>query len=584
MEQLAQAVDYLNLVLFTLVALAAAWQWRAGRGRAGLWAALTFGVLALVVNANRVLPEEPSNDLESLLRRLLIAVLALFPYLLYRFTAAFRPPPRGLERLAGLMTVVVVGWTFLIPEIPDEGEPRPASFIAFLVAFLVHWTVLSVIAAVRLWRAGRGEPNVARRRMQMLSVAATAITVALFIAAANPGDRAAVDLVTGLVATAAALAFLVGLAPPRVLRYIWRRPEQARLQETVAELIASTTEREVADKVLPPMTRIFGARGVALRSDDGRILGTYGVSEDDIAAARDLPPSDPEPNAEVLCLAIPSGSLLVWPGAYAPYFGRDELNLLRALAGLTGLALDRARLFAHEKEARLSLERADELKTQFVALAAHELRTPIASVHGIVETLNVRGDALSAEQRAKLEAALQQQAERMRVLVDQLLDLSRLDAEAVDIHPEPVPVRDRVEELVRAAAGEKADDVEIAVPPELEVAVDPAAFDRIVSNLVVNAFRYGAPPVVVEAERRDRHFRLAVEDHGRGVPSEFVPQPFDRFTRSEHSTRDAGGTGLGLAIARAYARAHGGELVYARAEPGGARFELVLPTAPENGR
>jgi signal transduction histidine kinase len=163
------------------------------------------------------------------------------------------------------------------------------------------------------------------------------------------------------------------------------------------------------------------------------------------------------------------------------------------------------------------------------------------------------------------------------VLVEQLLDLSRLDAEAISIDPELVSVRKRVEELVRSTAGERAADVQVEVPENLEASVDPSAFDRILSNLVANALRYGEPPVIVRAEQRDRHFRLAVEDRGPGVPPEFVPDLFERFTRSGRTQDRAIGTGLGLAIARSYANAHSGELVYEPASPTGARFELVLP-------
>jgi signal transduction histidine kinase len=119
--------------------------------------------------------------------------------------------------------------------------------------------------------------------------------------------------------------------------------------------------------------------------------------------------------------------------------------------------------------------------------------------------------------------------------------------------------------------------VQVEVPPDLEAAVDPAAFDRILTNLVANALRYGEPPVIVRAEQRDRHFRLAVEDRGPGVPAEFVPDLFERFTRSARAQERGIGTGLGLAIARSYANAHRGELVYEPASPTGARFELVLP-------
>jgi signal transduction histidine kinase len=101
--------------------------------------------------------------------------------------------------------------------------------------------------------------------------------------------------------------------------------------------------------------------------------------------------------------------------------------------------------------------------------------------------------------------------------------------------------------------------------------------DRVIGNLITNAFRYGQPPVIVSAERTDRHLRISVEDRGRGVEPEFVPDLFERFSRSDGSRASAVGTGLGLAIARSYARAHGGDLMYEDAAPSGARFKLVLP-------
>jgi signal transduction histidine kinase len=113
------------------------------------------------------------------------------------------------------------------------------------------------------------------------------------------------------------------------------------------------------------------------------------------------------------------------------------------------------------------------------------------------------------------------------------------------------------------------------------VDADPKAFDRIVSNLVVNAIHYGRAPITIAARQRDHHFRLAVEDRGAGVPHEFVPHLFDRFSRGADGCGD--GSGLGLSIAKSYAQAHGGELVYQSAHPHGARFELVLPRPHTGG-
>jgi signal transduction histidine kinase len=167
----------------------------------------------------------------------------------------------------------------------------------------------------------------------------------------------------------------------------------------------------------------------------------------------------------------------------------------------------------------------------------------------------------------------------MRRLVEQLLDLSRLDAASIAITREPILLRTHLEEIVSAAAAAQADDVDLEVSPDLRTVVDPVAVERIVTNLVTNALRYGDAPVTVSAEQTDRHLRIAVEDRGSGVEESFVPHLFHRFRRSSHSGSKGEGAGLGLAIAQSYAQAHGGDLFYTPAEPSGARFELVLPTA-----
>jgi signal transduction histidine kinase len=246
-------------------------------------------------------------------------------------------------------------------------------------------------------------------------------------------------------------------------------------------------------------------------------------------------------------------------------FTREDAQLLQLAAERAGLAIEKARL--HEDVLRL-----DQLKLDFVAVASHELRTPATSVYGITATLRERGDSLPEGQRAELEKVLWEQADRLRRLIEQLLDLSRLDARALSIDPRPLRVRAVVDDVVAALAGHRPADVIVEVDHDLDAVVDPVAFDRALSNLLSNALRHGAPPVLVTAERRDRHLRIAVEDAGPGVPPELVPRLFDRFERGEEGL----GSGLGLAIARAYAHAHGGDIVYDM-RTRGARFELVLP-------
>jgi signal transduction histidine kinase len=561
-KDVVAVVQYVNLGLYTVVALAAVWLWSRHRELAGLWAALAFVALALIVDVGPLLPDDPTTSGEKLALKILIAGLALFPYLLYRFAVSFKPPRRGLSLVIGGITLIVLTWTFTLPDIPREGEDWPTTFAIYVVAFTIHWTLLTIVVTYRLWTAGRGEASVPRKRMRLLALASVMITLSLLISVAGASDGSVASLVATLLASMSALTFLVGLAPPSILRTAWRRPETARLQAAIAELMGATSREEVVGHVLPPMAEIVGAEAVELRDREGELLGSSGNA----AADTD----------RIVTVDTPAGEVTLWTSTYTPFFGAEELALVRTLAALTALALDRARLFAHERELREALERADEIKTNFVSLAAHELRTPVATIHGLVETIQMRRSELQPAQVEELESVLRSQTTRMKSLVEQLLDLSRLEADAVDIHPTPLAIRPRVEEIVAASLGKDAGLVEIDVDSRLVAQVDPHAFDRIVSNLVVNACRYGSAPVRVSAEQNDRHFRVTVEDRGAGVPPEFVPDLFERFTRSPDS-RSRPGSGLGLAIARSYAQAHRGDLFYEEAQPHGARFQLVLP-------
>ena len=243
-------------------------------------------------------------------------------------------------------------------------------------------------------------------------------------------------------------------------------------------------------------------------------------------------------------------------------FVGDDVELLELVAARVAIAIERARV--HEQVVLL-----DQLKSTFVAIASHELRTPAAAVYGALATLAARGGELDETTRHELLRSGFEQADRLRRLIEQLLDLSRLDARGVAIEPKPIAL---ASVLAKIASETVPNDtpVRLEVPADLSLVADPAVLDRVVSNLLTNAVRHGKPPIVLAARQSDQEVRIAIEDSGGGVPEEMRARLFDRFERGATS-----GIGLGLAIARAYARAHGGDVVYDAAAP--ARFELVVP-------
>jgi signal transduction histidine kinase len=554
-------VGVINSVSLAALAVVAVRLWIIHRSSAAVWLALAFTAIGLLVTVGRLVPSHPHGAAEYLAQRLDIELLVLFPFLVYRFATTFVPPGLLLRRVVPALTIALTVFTFVLPHIPAAGESWSLGFTLYVVAFFVHWTLLSISVTVRLLYAGRGQPSVSAKRMHMLAFAAATLTIALLGTTFASDQSSPGALVVQLIALASILGFYLGIDPPRIVRAYWRMPEQTRLQEAWQGLVTLAVDRpEVAARIAAPAAELVGARGLVVIDGAGNELASWGTVDTNRVVIE-------EHGVTFVASTSP----------YAPFFGQDELRTLHTIAGLTATALDRVRLFEQEHETRLALERANELMTNFVALAAHELRTPVTTIHGFVQTLNHVGERLSEAQKVELREALEEQTHRMAALVEQLLDLSRLDADAVDVRPQVVELESRLRQVVAVAAPGRADQVEMNVPENACALVDPQILDHVVTNLVTNAFRYGRAPIRVTATAEDGRLRVAVEDSGPGVAREIEETLFDRFTRAGVARDRVAGAGLGLAIARAYARAHRGDLRYERGDPTGARFVVDLP-------
>jgi PAS domain S-box-containing protein len=330
-------LQYVNDALFVGLAGVCAVQWRRHGGKPAAWLALTFGVLAGVVVAGLAMSASPPTGAAGQwATKLLLAAVFLFPYLLFRFTAALDGPARRTELVASALAGVMLAATLALPALPAPGDPRPAWLGAYLAVVVVQWTATSLIVAVRLWRAGRGQPTAARRRMRGLSMGAAGLSLVILVAGAAPSVssrllRTATDVVT----LASALMFYLAFAPPAILRNAWRQTEQAMLRSAMGELKTATRPAEVAACLLPHVVGMVGGRGAALVEESGAVLGSFGE------------PPDDEPQVR---FGLSSGWLLVWGSPYTPVFGRQELELLRALGSLADLALERLRVANRDAE------------------------------------------------------------------------------------------------------------------------------------------------------------------------------------------------------------------------------------------
>jgi two-component system OmpR family sensor kinase len=240
--------------------------------------------------------------------------------------------------------------------------------------------------------------------------------------------------------------------------------------------------------------------------------------------------------------------------------------------------LRRLALTLNEMLARNDLAFARERR--FVADASHELRSPLAILKTGLEVA-LDGDSSKPELRAALASA-DAETDRIAHLASDLLTLAQADEGRLRIEPVPVPVSEAVERIQqrfaqRAFAQEREIIAEVA--PELVVQADPLRLEQALSNLLDNALRHGAGAVRISAARHHGKVDLHVSDDGPGLPADFLPVAFERFTLPQEG-RASSGTGLGLAIVQSIAEAHGGEARIVNRPGGGTDVWIALPEAP----
>ncbi|WP_202637949.1 sensor histidine kinase [Bailinhaonella thermotolerans] len=223
------------------------------------------------------------------------------------------------------------------------------------------------------------------------------------------------------------------------------------------------------------------------------------------------------------------------------------------------------------------LRAMEEASRRFVADVSHELRTPLTAMTALTDVLRREDTSEPDLRRAGLIVA--DGVGRLRTLVDHLIEISRYDANTATLVLDDVILAEALRATLSVRAWE--DDVLLEVPEDLMARLDPRRFDVIVANLVGNALRHGAPPIVVRVRPEARGgrpgFTLTVLDHGPGIPDDLLPLVFDRFVKRDPARAETEGSGLGLSLTRAYAELHGGDVTARNAPPAGAMFTLWLP-------
>jgi signal transduction histidine kinase len=577
MKGLAEVIRWVQFIEWTLLALIAVNLWRTRRSVAARWLALTFVAIALVVVAGLVLPENQTELTVPI--RALIAVLMLFPYLLYRFVTSMVERRRWAWITAHVLTVAALGGSFLITSAPEPGEPRPVGVIAFTVLFVAQWAFLLIRTAWRLWQAGAGQPVVARKRMRTMATAASMLALVIIVSSLGPsgGEERLFDVIVSSIGLLAAPLFYFGFDPPRFLRLLWRQREEAALRTTEIGLVRAISRPEVANAWLPRVSELVGGNGAVVFDSDRSVLATHKISDAGVQRALAVLPHD-APRYEAVdagpyrVLTMHNGWLAVSIGPLTPFFGDDELRMLGASSVVADLALGRARLFELERQSR-------EAMRDFVAIASHDLRTPVTVIAGFTDLMQTQWETVVDEQKQDFLSAISRQVTHLHRLIDDLLTVSRLDVHEMEVFKRPVDVGVIAREVVHELGIEAEVSADAGGGDVLALA-DADHVARMIRNYLSNAVVYGTPPISVQVSHEEGSVVVRVRDGGTGVPEEFAPRLFEKFARlDKKKSKSVQGTGLGLSIVRGLAENNGGEAWYEPNAPTGACFCFRLPVA-----
>jgi two-component system, OmpR family, sensor histidine kinase KdpD len=335
------------------------------------------------------------------------------------------------------------------------------------------------------------------------------------------------------------------------------RAERTRVEARLISRLSSDTSSGSVRQVLEQVRGLFGMSAVALVSP--------GV-ETPLAATGDLPRGEP-------VLRVPAGQGMELT-AYGPELFAEDRRLLVELAETAGRAWERQRL-AREAERAAQLAETDRVRSALLAAVSHDLRTPLAGIKAAASGLRDESVAWSAAEEQELLGAIEDGADRLSALVENLLAMSRIQAGAVSVQLGPVALDEVVS---RALLGPPGREVEVAVAEDLpRVRADGALLERVVANLVDNARRFSPAgvPVEVYAVQQGNAVQLAVRDHGRGVPPEDWEEMFVPFQRLGDTSRE--GVGLGLAISRGLCSAMSAGLAPSATPGGGLTMTVRLP-------
>jgi signal transduction histidine kinase len=262
-------------------------------------------------------------------------------------------------------------------------------------------------------------------------------------------------------------------------------------------------------------------------------------------------------------------------------FAPSDSGFLSVLSGQAGTALENARLFTEIQDAYRQLQQLDHMKSEFINIAAHELRTPLAILMGYAAVLEEEENESSG---VSLASSINRNAMRLRALIDDMLNLQYLESGIPTLQQDCVDLKEVVQQITQdfgLLAEEKQLDINIDIPFDFpQLIIDRQKLDLILVNLIHNAVKFtpSTGRITIHANAEADVAKVSVHNSGSVIPQEKLSQIFDRFYQIEESlTRQHGGAGLGLSIVRGMVDVCGGSISVESSEAAGTTFRFRLP-------
>jgi signal transduction histidine kinase len=573
----ARFLELLVPVLLWACALISVRLWIRQRSRPTAWLAASFLTIGVILAWGQITQDE-SGDANSASVKVLIVLLAAFPYFLARFAdsiTTFSTRFRWMTNILFLATAVGM----VIIRFPDPPEPGAdvaieGPVLVFVLLLLVEWFGLLALAGAKLLGHRRGRAAIVRRRLAFMAGGAFLLGLALVVsftisifaqpsATDEAGEQSeASTIASNSLSAASAILFLLGFAPPKALRASWRREDEEQLYNAAIAFMAAEDPEAVTRDIVPRIKDVLGSPGVAIL-DEGEVVARAGTHvAADMSSVREIP--------------MGAHTLLVQTDPSMPLLNEGDSEFVSRLGVLADLALERARLMQAEKEARTDLEAVNAELESFVYTTSHDLKNPIIAMLGYIDLLKSEYAAELPAEAQRFVDRMQANAAYMEALIRDLLELSRVGR--VDVEPDLVDLGALLDGVATDVTN-RFPSVTFSRGDLPDLWMNPTRARQLFGNLIENSAKYGGTDVAIEVSAEPGEhgwWHILVADDGKGIPQEYLERVFGVFERLD-ANKD-GGTGMGLAICRRIVEQAGGH-IHALPSDTGARFRIDLPAS-----